>query len=50
LDLVMRQTHRAGEKLSVDYAGQTVPIVERITGEYHPVQRFVAGLGASSYT
>ena len=27
IDLVMRQEHRAGEKLFVDYAGQTVPIV-----------------------
>ena len=29
----MRQHHRAGEKLFVDYAGQTVPIIERTTGE-----------------
>ena len=27
LDLVMRQEHRAGEKLFIDYAGQTVPVV-----------------------
>ena len=33
IDLVMRQDHRAGEKLFVDYAGQTVPIVDRRTGE-----------------
>ena len=32
LDLVMRQEHRAGEKLFVDYAGQTVPVVDRETG------------------
>ena len=32
VDLVMRQDHRAGEKLFVDYAGQTVPIVDRRTG------------------
>ena len=31
LDVVMRQTHHAGEKLFVDYAGQTVPIVDRET-------------------
>lgn len=50
LDLAMRQTHRAGEKLFVDYAGQTVPIVERATGQCHPAQIFVAVLGASNYT
>jgi len=33
LDLVMRQEHRAGERLFVDYAGQTVPVVDRETGE-----------------
>ncbi|MBK1736036.1 hypothetical protein CKO15_12260, partial [Halorhodospira abdelmalekii] len=29
LDMVMRQDHRAGEKLFVDYAGQTVPVIDR---------------------
>ena len=29
----MRQTHKAGDKLFVDYAGQTVPIVSHVTGE-----------------
>ena len=32
LDAVMRQEHRAGEKMFVDYAGLTVPVVERETG------------------
>ena len=50
LDLVMRQEHRAGEKLVVDYAGQTVPVVDRETGEARQAQIFVAVLGASSYT
>ncbi len=50
LDAVMRQTHRAGEKLFVDYAGQTVPVVERSTGEIRQAQIFVAVLGASNYT
>ena len=50
LDLVMRQTHRAGEKLFVDYAGQTAEIIERTTGEVRTAQLFVAVLGASSYT
>ena len=50
LDLVMRQEHRAGEKLFVDYAGQTVPVVDRETGAVRQAQVFVAALGASSYT
>ena len=50
LDLVMRQHHRAGEKLFVDYAGQTVDVVDRSTGEVREAQIFVATLGASNYT
>jgi transposase len=50
LDVVMRQEHRAGEKLFVDYAGQTVAVVDRRTGEIRQAQIFVAVLGASSYT
>lgn len=49
VDVVMRQEHRAGEKLFVDYAGQTVPIIERRTGEIRQAQIFVAVLGASNY-
>ena len=50
LDVVMRQSHRAGEKLFVDYAGQTVPVVDPATGELRQAQIFVAVLGASNYT
>ena len=50
LNWVMRQHHRAGEKLFVDYAGQTVGIVERATGEVHEAEIFVAVLGASNFT
>ncbi len=50
LDLVMRQTHRAGEKLLVDDAGQSIPVVNRHSGEVHEAVMFVAVLGASSYT
>ena len=50
LDVVMRQTHRAGEKLFVDYAGQTAAVIDRATGEVRSAQIFVAVLGASSYT
>src|SRR5437867_3289920 len=46
----MRQVHRAGEKLFVDYAGQTMPVLNAITGEIRQAQVFVAALGASSYT
>jgi transposase len=50
LKLVMRQTHRAGEKLFVDYAGQGIPIVNAQTGEVHEAALFIAVLGASNYT
>jgi transposase len=50
LDVTLRQEHRAGEKLFVDYAGQTVPIVDPSTGEVMQAQIFVAALGASNYT
>jgi len=50
LDVVMRQEHHAGEKLFVDFAGQTIPITDPDTGEITQAQLFVAVLGASSYT
>jgi len=50
LKLSMRQTHRAGEKLFVDYAGQTLEIVDPRSGEIRTAQIFVAVLGASNYT
>ena len=50
LDVVMRQEHRAGEKLFVDYAGQKVPIIDRRTGEIKEAEIFVAVMGASNYT
>jgi len=50
VDLVMRQDHRAGEKLFVDYAGQTMEVVDRTTGEIKTAQIFVSVLGASNYT
>ncbi|MEK7286869.1 MAG: hypothetical protein AAB035_06190 [Nitrospirota bacterium] len=50
LDISLRQVHKAGEKLFVDYAGQTVPIIDSATGERRPAQIFVAVLGASNYT
>ncbi|MFA9435107.1 MAG: IS21 family transposase [Deltaproteobacteria bacterium] len=50
LDLTLRQEHRAGEKLFIDYAGQTVSIVDPKTGEITEAQIFLAALGASNYT
>jgi len=48
--LSMRQIHRAGEKLFVDYAGQKPHWVNPATGEVHDAELFVAVLGASNYT
>lgn len=50
VDVVMRHAHRAGEKLFVDYAGHSVAVVDRATGELREAQIFVAVLGASNYT
>jgi transposase len=45
----LRQVHIAGEKLFVDFAGQTMEVIDGITGEIHCAQIFVAVLGASSF-
>jgi transposase len=50
LDVCMRQDHRAGEKMFIDYCGQTVPVINPRTGEVREAEIFVAVLGASSYT
>jgi len=50
LDVVMRQEHRAGEKMYVDHAGPTVPVVDPKSGEIREASIFVAVLGASRYT
>jgi transposase len=50
LDVTLRQEHRAGEKLFVDYAGQTFPIINPSTGEILKAYIFIATLGASNYT
>jgi transposase len=46
----IRQIHRAGEKLFVDYCGPTMPVTNPDTGEARQAQVFVAVLGASNYT
>jgi len=50
IDSVMRQTHVAGEKLFVDWAGDTLEVVDGRTGEVRPAYLFLAVLGASNYT
>src|ERR1700680_775067 len=51
ISVTMRQTHAGGDKLFVDYAGDTVPvIIDRLTGRVRPAQIFVAVLGASNFT
>jgi transposase len=49
LDVSMRQTHKAGEKLFVDYSGTTMPVTDAKTGEIREAEIFVAVLGASNY-
>ena len=46
----MRQVHRAGEKLFVDYAGQHPRVIDPEAGEVREAELFVAVLGASSFT
>ena len=50
IEPVMRFEHAAGEKCFVDYAGQTLDVVDPETGEVRQAQVFVATLGASNYT
>jgi transposase len=50
LSVTMRQTHVGGEKLFVDYAGDTVPVlIDRLTGKIREAQIFVAVMGASNF-
>jgi transposase len=49
-DVVLRLQHAPGDKLFVDYAGLTMPVIDPRTGELRPAQVFVAALGHSSYT
>ena len=46
----MRQTHLAGDKLFVDWAGDTMPVFDPTTGEEYCTHIFIAALGASNYT
>ncbi len=50
VEVSMRQVHRAGEKLFLDFAGKTIPIINPLTTEVYEAQIFVSVLGASNYT
>jgi len=50
LGVVLRQAHRAGEKLFVDYAGRTIAVQGPDSGAIREAPLFVAVLGASNYT
>lgn len=47
---LMHMTHKSGDKLFIDYAGKTLQVIAKETGEITEVQFFVAILGASQYT
>jgi transposase len=46
----MRQVHRAGEKLFIDYSGDTVSVINAVTGEIRQAEIFIGAMGASKYT
>lgn len=51
LPVTMRQTHLGGDRMFVDYAGDTIPVVvDRLTGEIREAHLFVAVMGASSFS
>ena len=50
LEPALRQHHPAGERMFVDWAGMTIPLVDPQTGQSRPAYLFVAALGASNYT
>ena len=46
----MRIHHKPGDAMEVDWAGQTLPIYDSVTGESYPVYLFIAVLSCSGYT
>jgi len=50
LGVSLRQVHRAGEKVFVDFSGKRPRIIDRATGEMREAELFVMTLGASNYT
>lgn len=49
LDVVMRQRHTPGQRVFIDYAGQSMPVIDPTTGEIRRAQIFVATCGASNF-
>jgi len=49
IDVVMRQEHKLGEKVFIDWAGDTIPIISPKTGEVSDCYLFLGVLGASNY-
>jgi transposase len=50
IDLVMRQEHKLGEKVFVDWAGDPLAVIDPLSGEVRPCYLFLGVLGASNYT
>ena len=48
--MVLREEHKAGEKMFVDWAGATIPVYDNTTGQAWLALLYVSVLGASSYT
>lgn len=46
----MRQTHKAGDKVFIDYSGATVELIDPETNDIRTAQIFVGVLGASNFT
>ena len=46
----MRQTHKAGDKVFIDYSGVTMDIIDPETNDIKSAEIFVGVLGASKYT
>ncbi len=50
VNVVMRQEHRAGEKMFIDFSGDGINVVDPKTGEVSVAKLFIAVLGASNLT
>jgi transposase len=49
-DVDMKMIHKAGDKLFVDFSGDSIPYIDRDTGEIKNTELYVCSWGASSYT
>ncbi|MCZ0963310.1 hypothetical protein [Paracoccus benzoatiresistens] len=45
----MRQTHVGGEKVFVDFAGDTIAVTGPESGEVRAMKLFIPAMGASNY-